>query len=88
MVDFSATWQYKDVLGFVNERNETVKRYSVEDFEKWVSDNKEIPIPVADFDPMGTHSKWFGNYEGWLLETYIDDNFIQLTEDFYNSKNK
>lgn len=87
MVDFKSTWQYKGFIGFVNDRNETVKRYSVEDFELWVLESKSIPIPEAEFKPLTVHKEWFGKFKEWCLSEYIDDNFNSLTTEFYLSNN-
>ena len=87
MIDFKCTHANENEIYFCNDYSEILKRYPLDVFEKWVMATEDIP-EYEDFQPMDIHSKWFGKYEEWCLSLFIDKNFEQLTEDFYNFKNK
>lgn len=83
-IDFSSTAQFKDEVQFINEKNQVVKRYSISELEQYVLPN----VPKYDgFEPMGIHSEWFGRYSDWCVSKYIDDNWLEVTQQFYTAKN-
>jgi hypothetical protein len=83
MIDFNYTWEHKGIIGYVNERGETVARYPLSELEQyvvntfanltyeWVNHNGE-PLEVEVYEPVSE---------------YIDNNFEEITEKFYNFKN-
>lgn len=87
MIDFECTHADNETVYFCNDYSETLKTYPIEDFEKYVKENNIIPIPERDFEPMGIHSDWFGKFDAWCFNEFIEDNFLSLTKDFYLSNN-
>ena len=87
MIDFECTYADEQNVYFCNEFSQPLKTYSVEDFEKYVKANNIIPIPERDFEPMGIHSDWFGKFDAWCFNEFVEDNFLSLTKEFYMANN-
>lgn len=96
MIDFKATHELNQVIGFVNDKGETVRTYPLSELEKFVSDNYLNLSYENDIEYIGHgDSRDPRNWDSSEIEVvtpvneWLDDldNFISATENFYNFKN-
>ena len=91
MIDFKATHSDNDLINYCNDIGQVLKTYPMSELEKYVADNHLN----LTYDHIG---------EGWDLDDpntwseeievlqpvneYIDENWDEVTEKFFNSVNK
>jgi len=95
MIDFEYTEESKGIISYVNERGEVVSTYPLADFEKWANDlyldewKADFEESGREFNPMKIkyQEKYFGKFDQYVSEIYIDENFEELTKAFYIEMN-
>ena len=94
MIDFKYTEEQNGIITFVNEKGETVKTYPLSELEQYVKDTfaNLTYEHVSEYSGNGDSNdprNWDGEdkevYEP--INEYIDSNWYDITEKFYNAKN-
>lgn len=94
MIDFKATHELNKVIGFVNDKGETVRTYSLIELEQFVTD-KHLNLSYEHEAEGGTGMVCDTNTNFNEIEVitplseWLDnqDNFVEACKQFYTSKN-
>ena len=92
MIDFKYTEESKGVISYVNQNGDVVKTYPLFELEQYVEANSlNIMYEVESEGGTGMvcdPNTAFNEVEVIQpISDYIDDNFDQVTKDFYMAKN-
>lgn len=89
MIDFSHTSEINGVVEFQNEKGETVITYPTHELEAFVETKQlnYLSSPIR-LEKINGQIEAVSDHEFHDLEDYIDKNWLSVTEQFYNFKNK
>ena len=88
-IDFTATAQNsKDFIEYFNDKGEVVKTYHISELDKYVEKNALSIYSVSANGKIGIDPNIVEKEMDMGTEQYIDQNWLSVTQDFYNSMNQ
>jgi len=87
-IDFTATAQNsKDLIEYFNDKGEVVKTYHISELDKYVEKNALSIYSVSANGKIGIDPNIIEKEMDMGTEAYIDQNWLKVTQDFYNAMN-
>jgi len=88
-IDFTATAQNsKDLIEYFNDKGEVVKTYHISELDKYVEKNALSIYSVSANGKIGIDPNIIEKEMDMGTEAYIDENWLKVTQDFYNAMNQ